>query len=90
MLESSGMNFGTSVLLGLGVLVALGVLYGLRLYLGGIQALLILLYILHDVGSLLGPGDPDSTQVQSLSFIGLLVPLGLLVQVGLRYYKSSC
>ena len=39
------------VLLGLGVLVELGVLYGLGLYLGAIWALLVLVGILHHVGT---------------------------------------
>ena len=57
MLEPSRMIFGTSVLLGLGVLVALGVvtlgvLYGLGLHLGAIWALLVLVGILHHVGTL--------------------------------------
>ena len=36
--------------------MALGVLYGLGLYLGAIQALLVLVGILHDVGTLVEIG----------------------------------
>ena len=48
--------------------VALGVLYRLGLYLGAIQALLVLVGILHDVGILFD--------------VGILVEVGVLVGLG--------
>ena len=56
------------VLLGLGVLVALEVIYGYGLYLGAIRALLVLVDIRHDVGTLVE--------------IGILVGVGVLRALG--------
>ena len=65
MREPSRMIFGTLVPLRLRVLVALGVLYGLGLYVGAIRTLLVLVGILHHVGTLV--------EIEILVGIGVLM-----------------
>ena len=58
-----------------------GLLVELRLLL--LLGFLLQLIFLHNVGCLLRPREPR------LHISAILVPKGLLVQVGLRYQKSS-
>ena len=58
---------------------------GILLQLGFLPRLIFL----HDVGHLLRPGEPRLHLSTIPVPTGLLVPLGLLVQVRLRYQKPS-